>query len=89
MDLFTNGWLDTPLHHLQDIGCPFCTDVKLLSLYCSKWLQRSVFGPRWWWRPRYGAVSDPTVCLWYCLRRQRVGLPDECGELVAKQLPRW
>lgn len=89
MDPFTNGWWDTPLHHLQDIGCLFCKDVKLLSLYCSKWLQRSVFGPRRWWRPRYGAVSDPTVCLWYCLRRQRVGLPDECGELVAKQLPRW
>lgn len=67
----------------------FCPVVNRLSLCCSEWLQRSVFGPRRRWRPRYGAVSDPAVCLRYRVRHQRVGLPDECGELVAKQLPRW
>lgn len=76
----------TPIDSSAQLFCPV---VNRLSLCCSEWLQRSVFGPRRRWRPRYGAVSDPAVCLWYRVRHQRVGLPDECGELVAKQLPRW
>lgn len=79
----------TLLQPLQDTSWLFWAFLKLLSLYYSERLQRSVFGPRRRRWPRHGAVPDPAVRLRYRVRRQRVGLPDECGELAAKQLPRW
>jgi len=60
-----------------------CLCCELFMNCCRKWCERTVPRPGWWRWPRYGALHDSAVCLWYSIRRQCSRLTHEHRELPA------
>lgn len=65
------------VHEMNTRNFKIHTEIYTFTPH-SEWLERSVPGSRWWWRPRHRIIPHSAFCLWDGLRSQCAGFLNEC-----------